>query len=501
MPLDLVAGGETTGLTLRKITTDTCELFNYRTILDYNGTGQRVQVAPYYDADGNLVAQKIRFKDKTFKVLGSLDTALPFGARAWQRSGRQITITEGEIDALSMSQVQGNKYPVVSIACGAGAQITKYITKHREYLRGFEKVVIMFDNDEPGRAAADAAAKIIGSKAHIATLPQGFKDANDMLVAGKTKELIDAMWRAEQYRPEGIVNMASLKDRFMAPPVPGLSWPFDALTKLTYGIRLQEIYALGAGTGVGKTDFFTQTMEHLVNTHGVPIGVFSLEQPVVETATRLAGKVGHKTFHIPDAGWTDDDKLAAWDKLQTGGKVHLYDSFGVNEWDVVREKMEYLYHVEGVQYFFLDHLTALAAAEDNEREGLERIMADMGSFVKQLPITIFFISHLATPEGKPHEEGGRVMIRHFKGSRSIGFWSVFMFGMERNQQADNEAERQTTTFRVLKDRFTGRATGEVFYLGYNRETGMLYETTAPETRSAQAHGFKEESPAGGPSDF
>jgi hypothetical protein len=30
-----------------------------------------------------------------------------------------IVVTEGEIDALAMSQVQGNKWPVVSIACGA----------------------------------------------------------------------------------------------------------------------------------------------------------------------------------------------------------------------------------------------------------------------------------------------------------------------------------------------------------------------------------------------
>jgi twinkle protein len=92
------------------------------------------------------------------------------------------------------------------------------------------------------------------------------------------------------------------------------------------------------------------------------------------------------------------------------------------------------------------------------------------------------------------------MIRHFKGSRSIGFWSVYMFGMERNQQAEDEGERQTTTFRVLKDRFTGRATGEVFYLGYNRETGMLYETDPPE--AGKAHGFtNEEAPSTGPSDF
>lgn len=517
VPLDLILDGEVVGFRSRCLTDATCAHFNYQ-LGDYQG--KKVHIAPYYDADGNLVAQKIRFKDKSFKVLGSLDEALPFGSRSWQRSGRNIVVTEGEIDALSMSQVQGNKWPVVSIACGAdndrdaagnplpnpGTKIRKYFAKHREYFLGFEKVILMFDNDRQGQFSAGVAAQVLGSKAHIATLPGAFKDANEMLIHGSTQtgskaieQLVDAMWKAQQYRPEGLVDMATLKDAFMQDPPIGLSWPFESLTKLTYGIRLQEIYALAAGTGVGKTDFFTQTMEHLVRVHGVSIGVFALEQPVVETATRLAGKVAGKTFHIPDSGWTNEDKLAAWDKLQSGGKIHLYDSFGVNEWDVIKEKMEFLHHSEGVQFFFLDHLTALAAAEEDERKALEQIMADMGGFVKELPISIFFISHLATPEGKPHEEGGRVTIRHFKGSRAIGFWSVYMFGMERNQQADDEAERNITTFRVLKDRFTGRGTGQVFHLGYDHQTGMLFETSAPD--AAKSHGFKDESPNETNNDF
>lgn len=65
------------------------------------------------------------------------------------------------------------------------------------------------------------------------------------------------------------------------------------------------------------------------------------------------------------------------------------------------------------------------------------------------------------------------MIRHFKGSRAIGFWSHFMFGMERDQQAEDDAEKHTTTFRVLKDRYTGMATGRVFLLGYDHDEGAL----------------------------
>jgi twinkle protein len=491
--------GEATGLIKRKINDTTTKLFNY-VIGEYRGTP--VQAAPYYDADGAMVAQKVRFPDKTFTVVGDIKDALPFGAQLWSRTGKKIVVTEGEIDAMTMSQVQGNKWPVVSIACGAGPQIRKYFAKHKEYFSGFDEVVLMFDMDAPGREAAKTAAEVLGSRARIADLPQGYKDANDMLVAGETEALINAMWKAREHRPEGILDMATLKDAVKQRPAFGLSLAIQKMSEMMYGVRTGEIIALGAGTGIGKTDLFTQLIAHFLTEHNEKVGVFSLEQSPRETATRIAGKLAGKTFHIPDSGWNEADFDVAWDKLMHGGKCFLYDSFGINEWDVVREKIEYLCNTEGVKYFFLDHLTALAASEDDERTGLERIMSEMGGLVKKLDITIFLISHLATPEGKPHEEGGRVMIRHFKGSRSIGFWCHYMWAMERDQQHDNPIMRLITTLRCLKDRYTGRATGQCIYLGYDQSTGLLYETDLPDEDapvSAEDHGFSTANPSSPPS--
>jgi twinkle protein len=68
------------------------------------------------------------------------------------------------------------------------------------------------------------------------------------------------------------------------------------------------------------------------------------------------------------------------------------------------------------------------------------------------------------------------MEKHFTGSRSIARWSHYMFGLERNKQEEDLVKRQTTTFRVLKDRFTGRATGMKFGLLYNQKNGILSET-------------------------
>lgn len=483
----LLFSGEITALPKRSISEETARKFGY-SVGEYRG--EAVQIAPYYNAEGVLVAQKTRNSEKDIRWVGDPSDALPFGSAAWQHTGRKIIVTEGEVDALSVSQVLGNKWPVVSIACGAGPQVKKYIAKHRDYFNAFDEVILMFDMDEIGREAVKVAAEVIGPKARIATLPM--KDANEMLVAGRVAELVDATWRAKKYQPDGIVELSEIRDRVMAPREWGMTYPWDELTHLTYGIRRGELIGMGAAAGFGKTTVFTEIAAHLVTAHGEKVGLFFLEQNPAETGKHLCNTIGNKRFHLPEnAGdWTQAELEAAWDKLlAAGGKVYLYDSFGINEWESVEARIRHLHHAEDVNYFFLDHLTALATHKDDERKELDVIMANLGSLVKELNVTVFFISHLATPDGAPHEEGGHVALKHLRGSRSIAYWSTFVFGGERDQQAEDVVARSTATMRIVKDREGGN-TGEVFFLRYDQPTGRLVKSGPPPTDSNR-HGFND----------
>ncbi len=467
--------GEFRAIKARSLNEETCRKFGYT--IARNKRGELVHVAPYYDTDGSLCGQKLRGAEKDFSVIGNITKKSQlFGQTLWGEGGRKVIITEGEIDCLSVSQVQGNKWPVVSVPNGAqGAKDA--ISRHLKWLCSFEEVILFFDMDDAGRkAVADCAPLFPAGKCKIATI-SGAKDANELLMAKRGQEIIDAIWQAATFRPDGVVSFKDIKEAARKPIEWGLGWCIEKLTQLTYGRRFGEIYALGAGTGIGKTDFLLQQMQYDIIDLREKVGVFFLEQNPVETAKRLAGKLAGQRFHIPDAGWTEDQLTEALDALDSD-KLYLYDSFGATDWEVIKPTIRFLAHSEGVRVFYLDHLTALAAAEQDEKKALETIMADIATTAKELNIIIHLVSHLATPEGKSHEEGGRVMIKHFKGSRAIGFWCHYMFGMERDQQAEDERLRTVTTFRVLKDRYTGQATGQVIYLGYDRETGRMYETSA-----------------------
>lgn len=472
-PKQLRLGTEYKNLGSRDILEATCRVFRY-SVGEFK-PGKRAHFAPYYDKSGKLVAAKVRFPNKDFLVLGSLDKALPFGAHAFDHTGKMVVVTEGEIDAMSMSQVQGNKYPVVSVANGA-AGARRFVAKNLDYFNGFEKVVLMFDQDEAGQKAAEECAEVLGMRAHIAKLP-GYKDPNEMLVAGKTKEMINAMWRAKKHVPSGIVDILDpeLEAKACKKVEEGLSWPWPTVTKLTHGIRLGEIHTFGAGTGAGKTNLFLQLSAHLIEEHNEGVGMFFLEQSPPETALRLCGHFARKILH---AGASEDEIREAWKYMKSlEPNVYMYDSFGYNEWCGVEDRIRFLRHAEDIKFFIVDHITAMASAEEDERKDLDKMMRSMGELVKELDATLFVVSHLTTPEHGAHEEGAPVKLRQFRGSRAIGMWTHYAFGIERNQVAESVEDRCRTKLKCLKDRYLGTAAGEFVMLDYSSKTGQLAEAT------------------------
>ena len=64
----------------------------------------KVQIANYCNSVGQVVAQKIRTKDKKFYWLGDKSKAGLYGQHLWGEGGKRLVITEGELDALSVSQ-------------------------------------------------------------------------------------------------------------------------------------------------------------------------------------------------------------------------------------------------------------------------------------------------------------------------------------------------------------------------------------------------------------
>lgn len=449
----------------RKISEETCRKFGY---MSGKFKGKPVQVANYI-ADNKVVAQKVRFQGKDFTFLGDSKQAPLFGQQLWRDGGKKIVITEGEIDCLTVSQLQKNKWPVVSVKNGAqGAK--KQLQGQIQWLEQFEEIILMFDMDEPGReAAAECAAIFTPGKCKVAELP--LKDPNEMLVAGRGHEVIDAIWGARDYRPPMVATVMDCFVEATKMPEMGIPWPWPELTALTYGIHRKKAYALGAGTGVGKTNQAKELQSWLVNEIGVPVGVFMLEEPNGRTLKGIAGKFAGIPFHDPKADFTQQQLHDAIKSLD--GKVYLYQHhvWG-SDWDSIKVSIRMMAHYYGVKDFFLDNFTVMVADLDSSDANTEvnRICKEIAELIQELDITIYAYSHLNPPKtGASHEMGGKVLESQFTGSRGVMRFFHYIFGIERNKDPELPAEsRNVSIFKVLKDREYGRV--GMFYCKYNPET-------------------------------
>ena len=340
-----------------------------------------------------------------------------------------------------------------------------------------KKSFLMFDQDEHGQKAAREVAKVLPpGKAKIAKLP--LKDASECLVQGEAQAIIQAIWQAQPYKPGGILTVADVKRDALKQTPMGLSYPWEDISLETYGRHPGNLIAIGGGTGCGKTTVISDMVAHDVYTLGIPTCVFHSEQVPKETAQRVAGMIRGQILHLPDS---DPKALSeALEELAEKGNLYLYDDSEAFTWEAIRDNARYVHYAFGVKCFYLDNLTALASHAEDERRFLDSLMKDIADFAKDTGTIWHIVSHLTTPDKAPHEEGGRVMARHFRGSRAIQQWCHFMFGLERNQQAEDEDERKTMKVRCLKDRLTGRANGLLWPLWYEDSKGKYVEDTTGE---------------------
>ena len=143
-------------------------------------------------------------------------------------------------------------------------------------------------------------------------------------------------------------------------------------------------------------------------------------------------------------------------------------------------QIRYLAKAMDCKWIILDHLSIVVSSQEggDERKNIDAIMTKLRTLVQELGVGLFLVSHLKRSSGQAHEDGGKISLSELRGSQSIAQLSDIVLGLERDQQNDDEVVRNTTTVRVLKNRYTG-LTGPACYLKYDKVTGRMLETSKP----------------------
>lgn len=445
---------------------------------------QYYPVTKAYEAAG----YKIRIMPKDFTTVGKIGMASDlFGQWKFKTSNsKTLVITAGEIDCLSAYMMLENyrksrnsdyePTPVVSSVIGESGS-WKQIQKQYDFINRFDKIVICYDMDRPGREAVDELVKVLPKgKAFVMELPM--KDSNEMLAAGKEKEWINAFFKAKAYTPNGIVASSDIMNRIleeaMVPKIPLPPFMHRLQTMMAGGIPLGVIVNMGSASGTGKSTIADEMMYYWIFNSPHKIGVVSLESDAGQWGTKILSRhISQKIDLVADP--EEKVNLINSDIVQEKSKDLWTDENGntrfylVEDRDGTSESLKELIAQLAIacdcKVIILDPLQDVTDGMTNEEQSV--FMKWMKGFTKSHKVTFININHVRKngTGQKANSTGADLHEEDFHGNSSIFKSGACNLLFMRDKESEDAIERNTTRMKASKIRWTGNTgfAGEYYY--------------------------------------
>lgn len=461
----------------RNISETTARKYGVRS--HYDGTGSVDKVLlPIHNHEGTYVGFKAKGMTPAVQKYQSFGInkkdGVLFGQHLFPAGGKFITITEGELDAMSAYEMlRTSKVPepaCVSLKDGASSLSVFKNPEVYKYINSFETIVVCFDADDPGQKAAETVLDYFDvKKVKQVKLDKKLKDSNAYLMHGLADEYRKAWWSAEDYRPRNILTFedcwAQALERKKQPSYP---YPWASLNALTYGIRMGELVTVTAQTGVGKTQILREMIKHFYETTDFSIGMLSLEETPASSAEGIVSTFVDAPIHLPDTVYDELRVADTVKKLSTDQRLYYYDDFGSNEINNILAKIQFFVKVLGVKIVCLDHISMIVSDQrhGDERKALDEIATKLKNSTVEWDYNLHMVAHL-------NREG------EIRGTANIEKLSNIIINLDRDVKAADEKERNMTDLMVNKNRFSGK-TGPGGVLGFDPQTYRMFETEREE---------------------
>uniref|UniRef100_A0AAU6VXK9 DNA primase/helicase n=2 Tax=unclassified bacterial viruses TaxID=12333 RepID=A0AAU6VXK9_9VIRU len=487
---------------LRGIRKDTTTAFGVRHEIDTKTGEVAVQYYPCtMEAENDhgfiLTGYKKRTLPKTFGgALGETGKECQlFGQFKFMRDrGKYCIIVGGEVDQLSAFQMLGDyqkgrgydPIPTVSPTIGeTGCE--KQIVGQYEWFNRFERIIVCMDNDEAGRKATEAVCKALPKgKAYIMEMKH--KDPNEYLQAGKEREFIKAFFDAQPYTPSGIVGSGALmklmKAAAVTPKIPLPPFMHKVQKMMAGGIMLKTITNLGSASGTGKSTIVDECVYHWIFHSPHKPGVLSLESDCAQYGNKMLSRhIGKKLDLIED----DAYKVALLNSEEVEAKAQelFFLPDGSHRWHLVeerdgsiediKEKIMQLIVACECKVIIIDPLQDILDGMSNEEQAV--FMKWLKGMVKSHDVSFILINHVrkSANGGKQNSAGADLFEEDFQGSSAIFKSAACNLLFTRNKEAENEIERNVTTMKMTKCRWTGNTSPQAGKYFYENATHTLHD--------------------------
>lgn len=352
-----------------------------------------------------------------------------FGWQAIPERARQVIITEGEIDAMSMHQYG---WPALSLPFGAGSGAKhSWIEYEWESLERFERIYLAFDNDSEGDIAKIDVAKRLGlHRCHIVDLP--FKDANECLQNDVSPmDISHCMLGARTIDPDELKRSGEFRqqvlDRFFPPD--GKRAGFDLPWPKTVGkimVYPGEVSVWAGYNGSGKSLIVGQVIRASI-ANGYRACIASFEMSAAKTIGRMITQVyGREPTQIQvnlEMDYLDEN-------------VWIFDLVGTGNSEKMLEVFQYASRRYGITQFVVDSLAKLGMAED-DYAGQKRTVELLTDFAIKHGAHVYLVAHAR----KGSDEFSPPRKMDIKGTGAITDMADNVYLVYRNKAKERDMEK------------------------------------------------------------
>lgn len=443
----------------RGIQPSTMKIYNCQTYFD--GQGNPVKHTYIYPDGG----QKVRVFPKDFYAKNFRSDQL-FGMNLFPAgSAEAVTITEGELDAMSAYQMLGSKYPVVSLPSATPSR--KLLENAKDWLGSFKKIYLSLDADDKADKFATSLMQLFPGRVYKVPHDK-FKDANEFLQAGAGELYRKAWWSSGLYTPE---NIYATEEKFLellhdTPDHAYVPTGIKELDDKILGLMQGHFTVIKAPTGIGKSEFMRYLEYNLIKNHPkVRFAAWHLEE------TKLRSLLGIVSYHIGDNVTRKDliqqkgrmEDVEAAIKYITHNTGYMQFHIEESSAEALVEQIRVLTQVYGCQYVFFEPIQDVVTISNDDSK--EAVLADLSvklsKMAADLNVGIVTIAH-TNENGDP------------KYCKMIAQRASVLIDLNRDKEADNFLDKNTTNLVVKKNRPCGFE-GEAGQLLFDSETFTLSE--------------------------
>ena len=390
-------------------------------------------VFPFLDPAGDLIMVKRRKAgdgEKPVPTEPGCEKIL-FGWQAIDPNAREVVITEGEIDALSMA-VYG--YPALSVPFGGGKGAKQdWIESEFDRLERFETIYLALDGDKEGQLAVDEIVARLGNhRCRVVELPR--KDANECLMDGvPASEIAACIAAARTMDPPGLRRASDFTEdvvRLFDPnggAETGYTMPWAAL-RHRVRFRPGEVTVWSGASGDGKSQILSHCVVDWID-QGSRICLASLEMEPARSLWRMVRQATGVSFP------TEDYTRATMGWLDAG--LWVFDCVGKMGLDGLLDVFEYARRRHGCDQFVIDSLMRLGVSGDDYTTQ-EQTMFRVVDWAISSGVHVHFVAHTRKGDTKINQPPGTEDI---KGAMEIGANAANIVTVWRNRRHEAEIQK------------------------------------------------------------